>query len=386
MKFQIDGITKKNKGSELMTCAVLDQIEKRHPGSAVVLNDKSPGLQLRSFKTNLTVKKPLRLAFGVYAWAVLSRLKLPDFYLWFTEFYPAKDIDVILDAGGFRISDQWDYPEEYLRCMEIYYRTMKARGTKIVFLPQAFGPFTTDSAKECARIVNHYSDLIIARESMSKKYLTDTGTDPRKLLQYSDFTITTQGVFPDKYHSVKGGICIIPNRKMVTNTGYEKSDYIDSLVTAISRIRQSGKQVFLLNHEGRKDLKICKEVNRNFNNRLTILTGLNAKETKGVIGSSYLVISSRYHGVASSLNQGIPCLATSWSHKYQLLLEEYDLHDHIINIGGEPGQIKEKIDYLLEPHNNARMRTHLLTKSKESIRLMKNMWEKIWLIAEERNS
>lgn len=381
MKIQIDGATTINKGSELMIYSILEQIENKYPASTVIINDQFTGFKLYRLKTNLNFKLPPLLLFGDYPRAILSRFKLPS--LIFSRFNPRKNIDLILDASGFRLGDQWNHSNEYLQYMNYYYKTMKNRGTKIVFLPQTFGPFKTDSAKKSIEIVNSYVDLIFARETMSQKHLIEVGTNPQKILQFPDFTISTKGIFSNNYKHIKGNVCVIPNKKMITMTRFTSQDYYKKVESIISRIKQSGKEVFLLNHEEKDDLKICNEISRKFNKRIPIITGLNAKEIKGIIGASYMVISSRYHGVASSLNQGIPCLATSWSHKYQFLFEDFNLKNHIIDPVEKPEQTEKKIDFLLDPENNARLRKQLLSQIKELKKITENMWKEVWKIAEE---
>ena len=43
------------------------------------------------------------------------------------------------------------------------------------------------------------------------------------------------------------------------------------------------------------------------------------------------MISSRYHGLINALYQSVPVIATGWSHKYEALLNEYDLGDYMIS-------------------------------------------------------
>ena len=220
MKIQIDGASIINKGSGLMLYAILEEIEKRHPGATVIINDNFAGIGLYKVKTRLRRIIPLRLLMGDYPRALLSRLKLP--HLMFTKFYPSRNVDVILDASGFRIGDQWMKSREYLDNMAFYYKTMKKQGAKIIFLPQAFGPFESENARKSIQIVTDYADLLIAREAESEKYLLNAGADTGKVVRFPDFTNTMPGIFPEKCQSFKNGICIIPNRMMMGQTG-EKS-------------------------------------------------------------------------------------------------------------------------------------------------------------------
>lgn len=366
-----------------MLYAILEEIEKRHPGATVVINDNFAGPGLYKVKTSLRRIIPLRLLMGDYPRVLLSRLKLP--HLMFTKFYPARNVDIILDASGFRIGDQWIKSREYLDNMAFYYKTMKKRGTKIIFLPQAFGPFETENAKKSIQIVLDYADLLAAREHESEKYLLQAGADAGKVVRFPDFTNTISGIFPEKYQSVKGGICIIPNRMMLSQTGIKSRDYHDKMTSVIQHLASNDNTIFFLNHEGNKDLEICRELNRRFDNRFPIINGLGVKEIKGVIGSSYLVVSSRYHGVASSLNQGVPCLATSWSHKYRLLFHDFHIDGHIIEPDEVPETTNEKIDYLLDPDTHARTRNHLAERAGELERVTRHMWDQVWQVAENRD-
>lgn len=135
--------------------------------------------------------------------------------------------------------------------------------------------------------------------------------------------------------------------------------------------------MFLLNHEGAKDLKICERIVNALDKPIRIYSGNNAIETKSIISTSFMVISSRYHGVANALNTGVPCLATSWSHKYKRLFDDYHQEECIIDLGNIE-ETKERIAKFINKEENNLIRTQLIEASGQVKKRNKEMWDSIW--------
>lgn len=352
MVIQIDGINTENKGAELMLVAILEEIESRMPGSTVWLNPNGE-LDLSMLPSyNLNIKQRFFLKNGRIFRGLLRRLRLP--YIYFTHFYPAKGIDIMLDASGFQFSDQWNHSAEVLQIRERYYAGLKKHGTKIVLLPQAFGPFETPNGKKSVEIISRYFDLIFAREQVSYNYLSELAGKGKALISKScDFTFKVKGIVPTRYAGLKHAVCIIPNKKMITHTKAGKSAYVDLMNNLIRYFQSENKNVFLLNHEGVGDQALCEELSKLHGGAITIVNNLSAKEVKGVIGNSFLVVSSRFHGVASALSQGVPCLATSWNHKYEMLFNDFSQTDRILEASKSWGENESVVRELLLNYEEA---------------------------------
>ena len=143
----------------------------------------------------------------------------------------------------------------------------------------------------------------------------------------------------------------------------------------IIEFKSLGKDIFLLNHEGEGDLQLCKQINAQFEDDILIISGLNAKEVKGIIGASFMTVSSRFHGVASALSQAVPCLATSWNHKYQMLFEDYNQFDNILNVEDSWDKTQFKIHEIFMNHTEI---SAMLNSKKSELSIeIQSMWEKI---------
>src|SRR5690554_4823180 len=128
MKIQIDGVGTQNKGAELMLYSILEQIEKQHPKATVYFNSNTIGHN--KIDTTIKLIKPFRLQYTFYLRVLLSKLKLPHKY--FTTHYPIKNIDLLLDASGFKYGDQWNHSDYFYQSLEQYYKTLKDQKTKII--------------------------------------------------------------------------------------------------------------------------------------------------------------------------------------------------------------------------------------------------------------
>lgn len=374
MKIQIDGVNTMNKGAELMLVSILEEIERTHPYATVYINPNNILDEKSLPKTANTLKIRKALKYSRYGIAIMKKLNLP--FTYFTHFYPIKGIDIVLDASGFQYSDQWIYSDTNLKERRNYYLKLKKFKTQLVFLPQAFGPFNTQYGKNSIKPINDYVDIIIARDKISYDYLEILGFLKKKLWRYPDFTFITNGSTSKIFEHLKDKVCIIPNKKIISHSRIDNSNYIKFLVKSIELFKENGKDCFLLNHENDGDYEICILINNSINSPMEILSGLDAKQVKGIIGQSFVVFSSRFHGVASSLSTGVPCLATSWNHKYKMLYADFEIEGQVLDLEENWDINKIKIQQVLD--NREQIREHLLKMKRKLMSSNRKMWKEVW--------
>ena len=380
-KITLSGIGTVNKGAELMLYAILQEIERKFPDAIVYISAPFNPQGLTYIKTKLelknkTIDKWRRQYKRFHILGIAKLLHINKVHL--DDVYAIKGTDYFIDSSGFLVTDQWHHSSYSTKKWDLLLKRNKSTGAKIIFLPQAFGPIEKENTKKLLSSINKYATIIMPREKVSYDYLQSSGiVNMEKVKLHKDFTCLVDGTFPEKYSHLKNGICIIPNLRMVDKGTMKIEDYTKLFTSIIATCKEKGKPVYLLNHEGKGDEKIAFEIQSLVGKDIEVVTGLNALEVKGMISSAYLVISSRFHGVASSLNSCVPCLATSWSHKYEELFKDYKQKECVLSLDNINTVILKVKDFLEETKN--REIRDSLHKIKPKIQgETRKMWEEIW--------
>jgi len=362
-----------NKGAELMLRSIVQQLEALTTRTKIVVPQKVFFENLDYCNEHSIL--PLHLIKGRYKRMVLhfiyyNLLNKP----WMIT---PEQIDIVLDAGGFQFSDQWPVTEEGLSEKRRYYSSFTKKNKKIVFLPQAFGPFERPLSRQLIKTVHSAADLIYSREKESYSHLISLFPGSNKIKIAPDFTCLSKDYGLESIVLPKNYVVLIPNVRMVTHTAQEVSDnYLDFIYEISEFLLSEGETLVYLNHEGKDDLKLMLMLNERLSGRVLILSSLDALEVKKVIGEAKLVISSRFHGVVSGLTQCVPTLCTSWSHKYLELLKEYCCESCLLSIDDLIHAKHTIMDALENPS--------VYTAKDEFVAGIKakshEMWDEIWSI------
>ena len=131
----------------------------------------------------------------------------------------------------------------------------------------------------------------------------------------------------------------------------------------------------LLNHEGDADAAICQQIASQFQPRLRIINESDPRKVKGWIAQSALVVCSRFHGCVSALSSGVPCLGTSWSHKYHAMMTDFGMADYCIEQLSAV-TLTHKISELMA--NKAHIQPVLAENSAALKAKNQLMWQKLW--------
>ena len=381
MKIVLSGVETNNKGAELMLYAILQEIERKWPDAEVYIPPMRVKQGVSYIKTGLCVRYTSSLLTNTMVGKLHLRGVFEKFHLpmsLFAKMDIIQNADWFIDGSGFVFGDQFNLTDGYVEEWRIKLKMLKENGCKVVFLPQAIGPVEKPITKRALAVLSEYSSIIMPREHISYNYLKQSGiVDMNKIKLFTDFTSLVEGKFPSGYEHLKNGICIIPNRQMINKGVLLYKDYVKLLSLIIGKARQSGLPVYLLNHEGKKDEQLAFRCVESLDYDIEVVSGLNALEVKGLIASAYMVITSRFHGLASALNSCVPCLATSWSHKYKELLNDYNTTDCILPLDNNDAAIKMVEDFLCRRRNDE-MREHLKNQIPRIKEENRKMWNYVW--------
>lgn len=340
-----------NRGQWLMFEAILEQVRGRLPNAIVCVDCRAFAAHTNYFRSK----------------GVLPMLDRGS-------------VDLFLYAPGFKFSDHFSPKGDASAALKrdvTYFQSFSKPGRKVVFMPQAFGPFETSSALRRIREVSRFADLIFARDSVSASKLTAAvGTDDR-IVRAPDFTCLYHAgtkAFPlaERTYAV-----VIPNVQMLLKGSPELAlHYRDLLRGLLVLLAKSSVRVVLLNHAGENDDALIAELAGLAGKECLVVGRPTAAEAKNVIAGARLVVSSRYHGLISALTEGVPVLCTSWSHKYREVLAELGCEGNCLDVHHVDLALGT-VRAALERPDDFRVREERL----ESLRAeVYGMWDRIWSV------
>ena len=370
---EIYGIGFPNKGAELMMYSIVDELRRQY-GDGIAICCQPWQSHIDGYRT-LGHKNILQLGSLTFKGMDVSFLFnfLPLKLLKTFGIARPKDIDLVLDASGLRYSDSWGIVVAKKSLKK--YKNLVKRGKKFILLPQAFGPFENQELAKIIQKIVGLSSLCFPRDNISYNNIIKICGESDKILQFPDFTnlATAESNFQTDY--LQDAVMIIPNQRMLDKTeSYVSNNYYNFLLNVGKYLLKKGENLVILNHEGEVDLNICKQLSLDLGG-VEIFNHWNPLVIKTAIGKVKLLISSRFHGCVSGLSQGVPVIATSWNHKYEMLLEEYNLRENVISLRN-PQIDFSLVDYALKGEK-------ISIQQKESNKMKKKtelMWEYVFSI------
>jgi len=368
-----------NKGAELMLHAALQKLKTRYPDATFVM---APTTE----KSDHPFRKLVQLGFYPKAslwrygiqWGTLANFAprpLREMYGVVLD----KEVDVVIDAAGFAYSDQWgDDPSIELAQAA---KTWKKNGTRVILLPQALGPFTTKKIQGAMKTVVENVDLIFPRERVSYELLTNLTGEQANIRQAPDFTNLISGVIPADFDVEQNRFCIVPNCRMLDKTDQQTRDgYLPFLITCTRYLLEKGAKPFVLVHEGKGDLALAEKLSAAVGG-IPIVRESGPLEIKGILGACSGTLGSRFHGLVSALSQGVPALATGWSHKYQMLFEDYGFPEGLVQVTSDEAEIKRKLDLVTD--ESAPIAAIIQSRTAELKQQSEQMWQQVYAVIDQ---
>jgi colanic acid/amylovoran biosynthesis protein len=150
---------------------------------------------------------------------------------------------------------------------------------------------------------------------------------------------------------------------MIDKTSKQESDaYLPFMIKCAKQIVSQGAKPFILIHEGASDQILADKISEAVGG-IPIVKETDPLHIKGILGTCDATIGSRFHGLVSALSQGVPSLATGWSHKYMRLFEDYHFNDGIVSVNDSDDIICKKINNLLCPTSRLNLKSNLAERS-----------------------
>jgi coenzyme F420-reducing hydrogenase beta subunit len=347
-----------NKGAAAMLQSSITQLYKKY-GDRLNINlmsvypeeDKE---QLPFDFINVTSTKPEQLIFIAFPLAVLYRI-----FKWCP---PIKKLilknkiintytktDLVVDEAGIAFVDSRGF------VMNTYAFICAAVpllvGTPVVKYSQALGTFKNPYNKFLAKWILPKLKLVCARGRVTYDNLMGIGVkDNVKLCADGAFSMEDSEEWNKKVDEIcandsffAGNVVGLSISSVVEKKCNKMNiNYKDTMVSLVDYLNGQGYNVMLIANAARinsekprnNDLMVGDRIYADVANKDKVRwyhEEMDAEQIRAFIGKCHYLIASRFHAMIGSLEQKVPVLLIGWSHKYQEVLDMFELGQYAID-------------------------------------------------------
>lgn len=321
MKIAIEGYDRNNFGDVLMAAATLQLAASVWPDAHFLLPRRLdyPSARPRQTTTQSALLSRIPL-FG----SRRSSYRISQRTL-------SSPPDLVLYCCGFIFGDFW--PTAWIAGLAEDFEILRARGCRLVLMPQSFGPFSDPEKAHAVKRALVSAASVYARDASSFAHLSSLGADIRAVSS-CDYTSVLTASEPAS--EKKNQLCIVPNIKIAEAFGEQAvAPYLEQLRAMAEVMRhRTGCKVVVLTHTLAKDRAIAARLTDVLSDMTPrAVSPQTAQEARSQIAESRFVISSRFHALVNALSLGVPCLAVGWTHKYEGIIALYEQHAGLVQPG-----------------------------------------------------
>jgi colanic acid/amylovoran biosynthesis protein len=294
----------------------------------------------------------------ILAWAMMSytalwavvfrcsglRMPLPGIWRKPMELLEKADMQVCVGGGYLRaIDDQ----VSTIILMLLFHQIWLARfmGKPVYLYAQSFGPYPKKMQQRIAAIGFKNADLILVRESKSKRLLNYLGVDAARVVQVPDSAFLFHPKTDPSVIRILGtkshGEEIVGITVRAWLRGPAQAKYEKAMADFISRLaqKQSLRVVVIAQvtsgQQNDDDRVVGARIERLLGHRQNVLfldQQFNHYEIKSIFAQLDYLVGTRFHSVIFALTAGVPALAIEYEHKTSGIMQDLGLGEWVIAI------------------------------------------------------
>ena len=224
-------------------------------------------------------------------------------------------------------------------------------GTPVAKYSQALGTFQSFTNRTLAKILLPKMKLICARGQKTYDNLKSIGIEKNvKLCADGAFTMKDSRKWDDEVNRIcsqdsfyNDNVVALSISSVVQKKCQSLNiDYKNTMIDFIEYLNKKGYSVLLIANAARinsqkfrnNDLPICDEVYDGVKNKNLVRwyhKEMDAEEIRAYISKCRFLVASRFHAMIGALEKKVPVLLIGWSHKYQEVLDMFNLGQYAID-------------------------------------------------------